>query len=356
MSIWSENIVSKYTTNIIIEGDKKLCFDGIKVISVENVPSIETGNISLCLSRDLTKNMSLKKQEDVGTWRSVGETSATSSLLEDTSVERDSSVDISLSSDLSLSSLNTTGDSGDSLQDVNEFVKQFELGSGLSNSKLFESSDDSMNQSDISEDTVQDVNEFVKQFELGSGLSSSILLETSDESILDTPVNESSFSNCKENFLKSTETVSKLLGDLTRSDKKVEKEKDPKSTLGTVHLFSNEQKSPVKVKNSKIWIRPDLFSSDAPELNDNILDNSVEEDETSDESIKEVEYGKSIGEISDKKRSFACKLDGYLKTSKKATTYMNHLVRSKYLVGFYESMVPENVKKEQVRGFLSERV
>ena len=73
LSIWSQNIASKYTANIIIEGDKKLCFDGIKVISVENVPSIETGNISLCLSRDLTKNMSLKKQEDVGTWLPIRE-------------------------------------------------------------------------------------------------------------------------------------------------------------------------------------------------------------------------------------------------------------------------------------------
>jgi len=281
------------------------------------------------------------EREQISSQRSVGETSVASSLIEDTSVENDSPVDISLSSDLSHSSLNTTGDSGDSLQDVNEFVKQFELGCGFSSSKLLESSDDSMNQSDIPEDSVQDVNEFVKQFELGSGFNSSILLETSDESIMDTLDSEHSFSSSKDNFLKSTETVSKLLDDLTRSDKREEKEKDLKPTSETVHLFRNEQKSPVKVKNSKIWIRADLCSSDAPELNENILNNSVGEDD----SIKEVEDGKPIGEISNKKRSFACKLDGYLKTSKKVT--MNHLVRSKYLVGFYESMVPENVKKEQ---------
>ena len=60
------------------------------------------------------------------------------------------------------SSLNTTGSSADSLQDVNDFVKQFELGSGFCSSKLLESSDDSMDTSDISEDdSVQDVHEFV---------------------------------------------------------------------------------------------------------------------------------------------------------------------------------------------------
>jgi len=79
LTIWSQNIASKYTANLVIEGDKKkLCFDGIKVISVENVPSIETciketGKISLCLSRDLAKNISLKKQGEVGTWLPIKE-------------------------------------------------------------------------------------------------------------------------------------------------------------------------------------------------------------------------------------------------------------------------------------------
>ena len=72
-SIWlakSQNIASKYEANLVIKGDgnKKLCFDGIKVSSVENVPSIdqcmdESGNIALCLPRILAKNISVKKEE-----------------------------------------------------------------------------------------------------------------------------------------------------------------------------------------------------------------------------------------------------------------------------------------------------
>ena len=57
-----------------IQGDKhKLYYEGIRVSSVENVPSIdkcleETGNISLCLSENLAKNMSVKKDK----WACVG--------------------------------------------------------------------------------------------------------------------------------------------------------------------------------------------------------------------------------------------------------------------------------------------
>ena len=59
----------KCPSNLVIQGDDhKLCLDGLKVSSVENVPSIdkcieETGNISLCLQRNLAKNMSVKTQE-----------------------------------------------------------------------------------------------------------------------------------------------------------------------------------------------------------------------------------------------------------------------------------------------------
>jgi len=67
LSIWlakSQNIACKYRANLKIEGDlRKLCFDGIKVSSVENVPSIEKcieeiGNLSLCLPMNLAKNIS----------------------------------------------------------------------------------------------------------------------------------------------------------------------------------------------------------------------------------------------------------------------------------------------------------
>jgi len=72
LSIWlakSSRVASKYRANLVIKGDHhKLCFEGIKVSSVENVPSIEkcieeTGSISLSLQRNLAKNLSVKKQE-----------------------------------------------------------------------------------------------------------------------------------------------------------------------------------------------------------------------------------------------------------------------------------------------------
>ena len=51
----------------MIRGDtKKSSLEGIKVSSVENVPSIdkcieEIGNISLCLPKNLARNISVKK-------------------------------------------------------------------------------------------------------------------------------------------------------------------------------------------------------------------------------------------------------------------------------------------------------
>ena len=71
----------------------------------------------------------------------------------------------------------------DFFQNVDDFIKQFELDKGLSSSKLLDSSDDSINQSSSSVDSLQDVNEFVKK--LCSGLSSSILLVSSDETTMD---------------------------------------------------------------------------------------------------------------------------------------------------------------------------
>ena len=75
ISIWlakSESVASKYVMDVVIKGDtKKLSFEGIKVSSVENVPSIdkcleETGNISLCLLENLAKNMSVEKDKRAG--------------------------------------------------------------------------------------------------------------------------------------------------------------------------------------------------------------------------------------------------------------------------------------------------
>ena len=72
-SIWlakSQDVASKYVANLVIQGDNnKLSYEGIKVSSVENVPSIdkcieETGNISLCLPTNLAKNVSVKKEVD----------------------------------------------------------------------------------------------------------------------------------------------------------------------------------------------------------------------------------------------------------------------------------------------------
>ena len=70
-SIWlskSQNVASKYVAKITIEGDKKnLCFEGISVSSVENVPSIdkcmtENGNIFLCLPISLARSICAKKK------------------------------------------------------------------------------------------------------------------------------------------------------------------------------------------------------------------------------------------------------------------------------------------------------
>jgi len=76
ISVWlakSQNVASNYMVNILIKGDKKnLCFGGIKVCSVENVPSIDTcmeenGNLFLCLPLGLAKNISKKEEyiEDI---------------------------------------------------------------------------------------------------------------------------------------------------------------------------------------------------------------------------------------------------------------------------------------------------
>ena len=70
-SVWlakDQNVASKYLFNILIKGDninKKLHFDGIKVCSVENVPSIdkcmeENGNLFVCLPIGLARNISTK--------------------------------------------------------------------------------------------------------------------------------------------------------------------------------------------------------------------------------------------------------------------------------------------------------
>ena len=172
-----------------------------------------------------------------------------SSILEASSVtdvddESDKSGDISITSLLKDSSLDTTTSSGDSLQNVNDFVKQFELGSGLSSSKLLDSSVNSEDQHNSSVDSVQDVNEFVKQFQIDGGLSCSILLDSTDESVME--ISDSEISS-KENFLKSTETVSKLLDDLTRKDKKEDNmEKDPQS-MPEIVPFRKEQLSPKKI-------------------------------------------------------------------------------------------------------------
>ena len=75
-SIWlakSQNVASNYKVTLDIEGDNnKLSFDGIKVSSVENVPSIdkcleETENISLCLPTNLAKKISVKEH-----WKGFG--------------------------------------------------------------------------------------------------------------------------------------------------------------------------------------------------------------------------------------------------------------------------------------------
>ena len=71
ISVWlakSQNIASKYKADLVIEGDNhKLCFEGINVCSVENIPSIDkfigdAGDIPLCLSRNLAKKLSVKRQ------------------------------------------------------------------------------------------------------------------------------------------------------------------------------------------------------------------------------------------------------------------------------------------------------
>ena len=66
----SQYVASQYKATLVIQGDNNnLTFDGIKVTSVENVPSIdkcieETENIPLCLPMNLAKKISLKQKED----------------------------------------------------------------------------------------------------------------------------------------------------------------------------------------------------------------------------------------------------------------------------------------------------
>ena len=71
-SIWlakCQDVASKYIADLVIEGDNsKLCYEGMKVSSMENIPTIDKlvkddGNISLCLPTNLAKNISVKKQE-----------------------------------------------------------------------------------------------------------------------------------------------------------------------------------------------------------------------------------------------------------------------------------------------------
>ena len=71
-SIWlakGQDVASKYIANLVIEGDNnKLCYEGIQVSSVENVPTIDklvkdVGNISLCLPKNLARNISVKRQK-----------------------------------------------------------------------------------------------------------------------------------------------------------------------------------------------------------------------------------------------------------------------------------------------------
>ena len=75
LTLWiakNQKVASKYTANLVIKGgNSKLCFDGIQVCSVENVPSIDrclkgSGKTSLCFPKYLAMNMSVKKREDVG--------------------------------------------------------------------------------------------------------------------------------------------------------------------------------------------------------------------------------------------------------------------------------------------------
>ena len=69
-SIWtakSQNIASQYKADLVIEGaNSKLCFEGLKVLSVEeNIRTTEklveeAGNISMCIPRNLAMNMRVK--------------------------------------------------------------------------------------------------------------------------------------------------------------------------------------------------------------------------------------------------------------------------------------------------------
>ena len=66
----SQNVASKYRATLTIIGDESvLCYSGIKVSSVENAPSIDeciedTENISLCLTTNQAKKVSVKEEED----------------------------------------------------------------------------------------------------------------------------------------------------------------------------------------------------------------------------------------------------------------------------------------------------
>ena len=140
--------------------------------------------------------------------------------------------------------------------------------------------------------SLPDVNEFVKKFELKIGLNDSFVLLLTE--IL------------KENFLKSTEQMSKLLKDIKKkkdvenvTNKQDDLEKDDISGVPTGVIIS-EQKSPIKIKSSNIHIKTDIFTEDIADPV-NILNELPEED--SDDNAMDVDFGTTF-EVSEEKRKF----------------------------------------------------
>ena len=252
----------------------------------------------------------------------------------------------------------------DSLPDVNEFVKKFEL------KNMVKPSTNEADKSDLDivekvlddhDRSLLDVNEFVKKFELKTGLvDSSVLLDSDTDNSMVVDQKEETL---KENFLKSTEQVTKLLGDLKRHDEKntheegkivdkevmeVDEASERNSELKDVSkeadlgpktgIIISEQPSPIKFANSKIHIRTDIFEND---MND--TENVVNLPEAAeDQRIEEEAFSSdSTFDISEKKRKFASILSNRAKAKSLVKKNDN------YLVEFYRIVAPKKIEKSK---------
>ena len=201
-----------------------------------------------------------------------------------------------------------------------------------------------MNDTNISDVSFESsLNEFVKKFELKTGHNdSSVLLLTDtslDESVIESKKDK--VETLKENFLKSSEQMSQLLEDIQKKKKEAEDKSlfvegqskaEREKTIGVpTGVIISEQKSPVRIRSSKIHIRTDIFCEEANILNED----PVVED------VDEMDVESTTFEVSDKKRKFASKL-----ATRSLQSLKDQKKNDEYLVSFYKIICPEKTKLE----------